>query len=71
MAVRDAQNKMSETWQEVSAQWHATCQYWRDAEQQKFEATYWRDLEQETKSYLRALDALGETIRAAEMILQN
>lgn len=71
MAIRDAENKIVEAWQEVNAQWHTTCQFWRDAEQQKFEATYWRDLEQETQAYSRALQALGETIRAAELILQN
>lgn len=71
MAVRDAQNRMTEAWQQVNEQWHTTCQYWRDLEQQKFEATYWRELEQETKDYLRTLEGLSEAIRAAESVLGN
>lgn len=69
MAIHDAQSRVTEVWQQVNDQWHITCQYWRDLEQQKFEATYWRELEQETNDYMRSLEGLAEAIHAAETVL--
>ncbi|HZQ10269.1 MAG TPA: hypothetical protein VFD70_27065 [Anaerolineae bacterium] len=71
MAVRDAQNRMGDIWKELNEQWHTTCQYWHDAEQVKFENIYWNDLGQQVTQYLRALDSLDESLRAAEIILGN
>lgn len=64
--MRDAQEQSHANWRQLQHEWQQAQEGWHDITTACFAAHFWEPLASETKDYLRALNALMETLRAAQ-----
>lgn len=64
--MSDGQEQSHAAWRQLEYEWHRAREGWRDSTTWFFDAQFWEPLTSETSAYLRDLDALMETLRAAQ-----